>query len=82
MAFMLGRARVVEFAQSFHDASCKSSRNVETLVLCGFPSSEGGQNRCGRRSIIPPSERHFHSEPRFIGHSGENVLFGRPAERK
>src|SRR5579863_1294774 len=31
-----------------------SCGNVETRVLCGFPSSEGGQNRCGRRSIIPP----------------------------
>jgi hypothetical protein len=36
--------------------------NVETRVLCGFPSSEGEQNRCGRRPMIPPSERHFHSE--------------------
>jgi hypothetical protein len=36
--------------------------NVKTRVLCGFPSSEGGPNRCGRGSIIPPSERHFHSE--------------------
>jgi hypothetical protein len=50
--------------------------NVGTRVICGFPSSEGEQNRCGRRSIIPPSERHFHSSPRFIGHSGENVLLG------
>src|SRR5437879_3058169 len=39
--------------------------NVETRVLCGFPSSEGGQNRCGRGSIIPPSERHFHSDAPF-----------------
>ena len=66
----------------FDSRSRRRCGNVETRVLCGFPSSEGEQNRCGRRSIIPPSERHFHSETRFIGHSGENLLFGRPAERK
>ena len=46
----------------FDSRSRRRCGNVETRVLCGFPSSEGGQNRCGRRSIIPPSERHFHSE--------------------
>jgi hypothetical protein len=46
----------------FDSSSRRRCGNVETRVLCGFPSSEGGQNRCGRRSIIPPSERHFHSE--------------------
>jgi hypothetical protein len=46
----------------FDSRSRRRCGNVETRVLCGFPSSEGGQNRCGRRSIISPSERHFHSE--------------------
>jgi hypothetical protein len=46
----------------FDSSSRRRCGNVETRVPCGFPSSEGGQNRCGRRSIIPPSERHFHSE--------------------
>jgi hypothetical protein len=47
----------------FNSSSRRRCGNVETRVFWGFPSSEGGQNRCGRRrSIIPPSERHFHSE--------------------
>src|ERR1017187_1680612 len=47
----------------FDSSSRRRCGNVETRVFWGFPSSEGGQNRCGRRrSIIPPSERHFHSE--------------------
>src|ERR1019366_2746655 len=46
----------------FDSRSRRRCGNVGTRVLCGFPSSEGGQNRWGRRSIIPPSERHFHSE--------------------
>ncbi len=50
--------------------------NVGTRVLCGFPSSEGRPNRWSKRSIIPPSERHFHSEAPFIGRSGGNLVFG------
>jgi hypothetical protein len=46
----------------FDSRSRRRCGNVETRVLCGFPSSDGGQDRCGRGSIIPPSERHFHSE--------------------
>jgi hypothetical protein len=46
----------------FDSRSRRRCGNVETRVLCGFPSSEGGQNRCGRGSIILPLERHFHSE--------------------
>jgi hypothetical protein len=67
--------------------------NVETRVLCGFPSSEGGWNRCGRGSIIPPSEvgeeppsprlRSVIStaRPTFYRPFVENVLFGRPTQR-
>jgi hypothetical protein len=44
----------------FDSRSRRRCGNVGTRVLCGFPSSEGGQNRCGRGCIIPPSERHFH----------------------
>jgi hypothetical protein len=46
----------------FDSRSRRRCGNVETRVLCGFPSSEGGLDCCGRGSIIPPSERHFHSE--------------------
>ncbi len=49
----------------FDSRSRRRCGNVGTRVLCGFPSSEGGQNRCGRDSIIPPSERHFHNEGPF-----------------
>jgi len=31
----------------FDSRSRRRCGNVETRVLCGFPSSEGGQNRCG-----------------------------------
>ena len=32
----------------FDSHSRRRCGNVETRVFCGFPSSEGGQNRCGR----------------------------------
>jgi hypothetical protein len=65
----------------FGSHSRRRCGNVGTRVLCGFPSSEGRQNRWGKRSIIPPSERHFYSEAPFIRRSGGNLVFGRPAER-
>jgi hypothetical protein len=52
----------------FDSRSRRRCGNVETRVLCGFPSSEGGRTVVAECSIIPPSERHFHSEARFIGH--------------
>jgi hypothetical protein len=36
--------------------------NVESRVLCGFPSSEGGNENAFTKLTLPPSERHFHSE--------------------
>jgi len=60
----------------FDSRSRRRCGNVETRALCGFPSSEGGQNRCGRRSIIPPSERHFHSEaPVYRPFWGESAVW-------
>jgi hypothetical protein len=47
---------------SHFDSRSRRCGNVETRVLCGFPSSEGEQHRCGRGFIIPPSKRHFPSE--------------------
>ena len=73
-------ARVWQFVR-FGSRSRRRCGNVGTRVLRGFPSSEGRQNRWGKRSIIPPSERHFQSEGLFIGRSGGNLQFGRPAER-
>jgi len=35
---------------------------VESRVLCGFPSSEGGDENAFTQLNLPPSERHFHSE--------------------
>src|ERR1035437_2265708 len=47
----------------FDSSSRRGCGNVETRVCWGYPSSEGGRTRGGRRrSIIPPSELHFHSE--------------------
>jgi hypothetical protein len=67
----------------FDSGSRRRCGNVESRVLCGFPSSEGGRNRCGRKA---PSSRPRSvistARPRFIGHSVENAPFGRPAERK
>jgi hypothetical protein len=66
----------------FDSGSRRRCGNVESRVLCGFPSSEGGRNRCGRKA---PSSRPRSvistARPRFIGHSVENAPFGRP-ERK
>jgi hypothetical protein len=67
----------------FDSRSRRRCGNVESRVLCGFPSSEGGRNRCGRKA--PPSRPRSvisTARPRFIGHSVENAPFGRPAERK
>ena len=66
----------------FDSRSRRRCGNVETRVLCGFPSSEGRQNRCSRDSIIPPSERHFHSEASVYRPFVENALLGQPTERK
>jgi hypothetical protein len=67
----------------FDSGSRRRCGNVESRVLCGFPSSEGGRNRCRRKA---PSSRPRSvistARPRFIGHSVENAPFGRPAERK
>ena len=35
---------------------------MESRVLCGFPSLEGGDDAAPPNIAIPPSERHFHSE--------------------
>jgi hypothetical protein len=66
----------------FDSRSRRRWRNVGTRVLCGFPSSEGGQNRCGRRCIIPPSERHFHSEAPVSRPFWRECVVWRSAERK
>jgi hypothetical protein len=50
--------RVEQFVR-FDSCSHRRGGNVETRVLCGFPSSEGEQKSFGGPSIIPPSERHF-----------------------
>jgi hypothetical protein len=73
-------ARVWQFVR-FGSRSRRRCGNVGTRVLCGFPSSEGRQNLWDKRSIIPPSERHFHSEAPFIGRAGGNLVFGRSAVR-
>jgi hypothetical protein len=60
----------------FDSRSRRRCGNVGTRVLCGFPSSEGGQNRCGRVRSFRPRSAISTASPRFLGHSGENVLFG------
>jgi hypothetical protein len=50
--------------------------------FAGFQAPRAGRTVVAECCILPPSGRHFHSEARFIGHSVENVLFGRPTERK
>jgi hypothetical protein len=72
-------ARVWQFVR-FGGRSRRRCGNVGTRVLCGFPSSEGRQSRWAKRSIILPSERHFHGETPFNGRSGGNLVFGRPPE--
>jgi len=67
---------------NFDSRSRRRCGNVETRVLCGFQAPRAGRTVVAECCIIPPPERHFHSEARFIGHSVENVLFGRPTERK
>jgi hypothetical protein len=57
-----------------------------SLWECGNPRPlgvsklRGRQNRRGKRSIIPPSGRHSHSEGLFFPHSGGNLQFGRLVE--
>jgi hypothetical protein len=53
----------------------------EPASFAGFQAPRAGETAGSKRSIIPPSERHFHSEGLFIGRSGGNLQFGRPAER-
>jgi hypothetical protein len=50
----------------FDRRSRRRCGNGGTRVLCWFPSSEGGQNRCGRRSVIPPSAPFPQRGPDFL----------------
>ena len=54
----------VGFLDFWHLSGSSSRRcgNVESRVLCGFPSSEGGNENAFTKLTLPPSERHFHSE--------------------
>ena len=37
----------------------------------GFQAPRAEQERCHESAVVPPSERHFHSEPRIIRRFGE-----------
>jgi hypothetical protein len=48
--------------RQFSRSSSRRCGNVESRVLCGFPSWEGGEEDTVPNIAAPPSERHFHSE--------------------
>jgi hypothetical protein len=60
----------------FDSRSRRRCGNVETRVLCGFPSSEGGRTVVAECSIIPALGASFPQRGPVYRPSVENLLFG------
>jgi len=63
-------------------SSSRPCGNVETRVVCGFPSSEGAARKADPNSALAPSERHSHRESSVSAHFRENLLVWHPVEAK
>jgi hypothetical protein len=50
--------------------------------FAGFQAPRAGRTVVADVPSFRPRSAISTARPRFIGHSGENLLFGRPAERK